>query len=92
MNLNIWFQVIQDELISVSIILFYLIKLCVIAGDDCRVLMWSINNDVLSKKSEPRCLRHQHDAPIFTLAWDNENRRIFSGGYDRQVLIHDVET
>jgi DDB1- and CUL4-associated factor 5 len=65
-------------------------------GDDRRVLVWNIDKDVLSaneeKKSSPKTLKSYHQSNISTLAWDNENRRIFSGGNDSQVLVHDTKT
>lgn len=36
-------------------------------------------------------MKTQHNSNIFTLAWDNENKRIFSGANDHQVIVHDVE-
>jgi len=60
-------------------------------GDDKRVLIWSIDRDLLSTRSQPHVLKNQHHSNIFTLAWDHENRRVFSGGNDHQVLVHDLE-
>ena len=37
-------------------------------------------------------MKTQHNSNIFCLAWDNENKNIFSGGNDHQVIVHDVET
>ncbi len=71
-------------------------------SDDQRILLWSVGNDALSARavgtttenyvSKPISLRSQHNSNIFTVAWDNENRRIFSGGNDHQVIVHDVKT
>ena len=61
-------------------------------GDDKRVLLWNINKDVTSAKNTPTTMKTQHNSNIFALAWDNENKRIFSGGNDHQVIVHDVET
>jgi len=33
-----------------------------------------------------------HFSNIFTIAWDNEDRKLFSGGNDSQLIVHDVET
>ena len=65
------------------------------AGDDMRILLWNINNDILndgSVKSQPYVFRTQHNSNIFTLAWDNENKNIFSGANDHQVIVHDAKT
>jgi WD repeat-containing protein 22 len=62
-------------------------------GDDRRILVWSINNDLLTdRKCEPVSMKSEHNSNIFTIAWDNENRRLFSGGNDHQVIVHDVKT
>lgn len=37
-------------------------------------------------------LNTRHHSNIFTLAWDNEDRKLFSGGNDHQLIVHDVET
>lgn len=65
-------------------------------GDDRRVLVWNLDKDVLSaqdgRKCSPKTLKSYHQSNISTLAWDNENKRIFSGGNDSQVLVHDTIT
>jgi DDB1- and CUL4-associated factor 5 len=63
-------------------------------GDDKRVLLWNINKDVLANntKPSPHIMRGQHHSNIFTLAWDNENNKIISGGNDSQIIVHDVST
>lgn len=34
----------------------------------------------------------QHHSNILTLSWDNEDKKIFSGGNDHQLIVHDAET
>ncbi len=63
-----------------------------LGGDDKRVLLWHVSKDILSEKNVPIAMKTQHNSNIFCLAWDNENQRIFSGGNDHQVIVHDVET
>lgn len=70
------------------------------AGDDKRVLLWNINDHFFSsssdnqtiRKNRPRVMPGQHNSNIFTLAWDNEDQRIFSGGNDHQVIVHQADT
>ena len=61
-------------------------------GDDKRVLIWSVNNDLLGKKANPISMKALHNSNIFTLSWNNENTKVFSGGNDHNVFIHDVKT
>lgn len=34
----------------------------------------------------------RHHSNIFTLAWGHGDRKLFSGGNDHQLIVHDVET
>ncbi|XP_074646656.1 DDB1- and CUL4-associated factor 5-like [Tubulanus polymorphus] len=61
-------------------------------GDDRRVLLWNVEDAVSSKVPTPVDMKGQHHSNIFTLAFDHENRRIFSGGNDEQVVVHDMST
>jgi Ni,Fe-hydrogenase I small subunit len=45
-----------------------------------------------TRNSAPCEMKAQHNSNIFTLAWDNENEKIFSGANDHQVIVHDVRT
>ncbi|XP_072164835.1 DDB1- and CUL4-associated factor 5-like [Diadema setosum] len=58
-------------------------------GDDRRVLLWNINK-ALDSRYEPNSMKGEHHSNIFCMAFDNENGKIFSGGNDDQVLVHDT--
>lgn len=59
-------------------------------GDDRRVLLWHMDKAIHSR-SEPVQLKAEHLSNIFCLAFDSTNKRVFSGGNDEQVMLHDVE-
>ena len=64
-------------------------------GDDKRVLVWNVCEHMLSDNDSsrrPRELKTRHNSNIFALSWDNENKRVFSGGNDHQLMVHDVQT
>ncbi|XP_033106360.1 DDB1- and CUL4-associated factor 5-like [Anneissia japonica] len=46
----------------------------------------------LQKKLKTVTLRGEHHSNIFSLAFDSQNKNIFSGGNDAQVLVHDMQT
>ncbi len=63
------------------------------AGDDKRVLVWNVDRDLFDKvNGKIETMNAQHFSNVFTLAWDNEDKKIFSGGNDSQLIVHDVET
>ncbi|CAG5866769.1 unnamed protein product [Menidia menidia] len=59
-------------------------------GDDRRVLLWHMEKAIHSQ-SKPVKLKGEHLSNIFCLAFDSTNKRVFSGGNDEQVILHDVE-
>ncbi|KAG7466153.1 hypothetical protein MATL_G00161750 [Megalops atlanticus] len=59
-------------------------------GDDRRVLLWHMEKAIHSR-SKPIKLKGEHLSNIFCLAFDSTNKRVFSGGNDEQVILHDVE-
>ncbi|KAK4884518.1 hypothetical protein RN001_000789 [Aquatica leii] len=66
-------------------------ELLVSGGDDRRVLLWSIP-EAIHGKGAPICMESNHISNIFCLAFDSTNSKIFSGGNDDQVIIHDLKT
>ncbi|KAM3871187.1 DDB1- and CUL4-associated factor 5 [Diretmus argenteus] len=42
-------------------------------------------------RSKPVKLKGEHLSNIFCLAFDSSNKKVFSGGNDEQVILHDVE-
>ncbi|KAM4541059.1 DDB1- and CUL4-associated factor 5 [Fundulus diaphanus] len=59
-------------------------------GDDRRVLLWDMEKAIHSH-SKPVKLKGEHLSNIFCLAFDSTNTKVFSGGNDEQVILHDVE-
>ncbi|KAM9354576.1 DDB1- and CUL4-associated factor 5 [Pholidichthys leucotaenia] len=59
-------------------------------GDDRRVLLWHMEKAIHSR-SKPVKLKGEHLSNIFCLAFDSTNQKVFSGGNDEQVILHDVE-
>lgn len=66
-------------------------ELLISGGDDRRVLLWSILNTIHGEGS-PVSMRTNHLSNIFCLDFDSKNSRIFSGGNDDQLLVHDIQT
>lgn len=42
--------------------------------------------------SEPYSMKNQHYSNIFCLGFNNDSTKIFSGGNDEAVIVHDVNT
>lgn len=59
-------------------------------GDDRRVLLWHMEKAIHSR-AKPVKLKGEHLSNIFCLAFDSTNKKVFSGGNDEQVILHDVE-
>lgn len=60
-------------------------------GDDRRVLLWNVQK-ALANIGKPAFMKGEHNSNIFCLAFDYENKKIFSGGNDEQVIVHDIAT
>nr|XP_028581185.1 DDB1- and CUL4-associated factor 5 isoform X1 [Podarcis muralis] len=60
-------------------------------GDDRRVLLWHMEQAIHSRV-KPVQLKGEHHSNIFCLAFNSGNTRVFSGGNDEQVLLHDVDS
>ena len=61
--------------------------------DDGRVLMWPTSKAVdLKWKPEATEMETKHEDYIWCMAMSSDNQRIFSGGRDSKVLIHDADT
>ena len=66
-------------------------------GDDHRVLLWDLARAVDQSSGDRRrsptpfrVLRAKHNSNIFCLDFDSEVGKIFSGGNDEQVIVHDL--
>lgn len=55
------------------------------------MLLWNVDKSIMEKES-PVAMQKQHLSNIFCLGMDSKNTRIFSGGNDDVVIVHDVET
>ncbi|XP_022909763.1 DDB1- and CUL4-associated factor 5 [Onthophagus taurus] len=66
-------------------------NLLVSGGDDRRVLLWFVP-DAIYDKGAPVVMQTNHTSNIFCLAFDRFNTKIFSGGNDDQVIVHDIKT
>ncbi|XP_075388431.1 DDB1- and CUL4-associated factor 5 isoform X2 [Tenrec ecaudatus] len=60
-------------------------------GDDRRVLLWHMEQAIQSRV-KPIQLKGEHHSNIFCLAFNSGNTKVFSGGNDEQVILHDVES
>ncbi|KAK7488349.1 hypothetical protein BaRGS_00020323 [Batillaria attramentaria] len=58
-------------------------------GDDRRVLMWNVEK-ALSDIGEPCAMKGEHNSNIFCLAINSSNSKMYSGGNDEQVVVHDI--
>uniref|UniRef100_A0A7M4G330 DDB1- and CUL4-associated factor 5 n=4 Tax=Crocodylus porosus TaxID=8502 RepID=A0A7M4G330_CROPO len=60
-------------------------------GDDRRVLLWQME-EAIHSRVKPVQLKGEHHSNIFCLAFNSGNTKVFSGGNDEQVILHDVES
>ncbi|KAL5284063.1 DCAF5 family protein [Megaselia abdita] len=60
-------------------------------GDDKRVLLWNVQKAV-DGVEVPSSMCSEHHSNIFSLEFDKFNEKIFSGGNDDLVILHDIET
>lgn len=60
-------------------------------GDDRRVLLWKLEES-MAGVAEPRAMKNHHYSNIFCLGFNNDSSKIFSGGNDDAVIVHDVKT
>uniref|UniRef100_A0A915CZY3 Uncharacterized protein n=1 Tax=Ditylenchus dipsaci TaxID=166011 RepID=A0A915CZY3_9BILA len=62
-------------------------------GDDCNVQIWRSVNCCLDSNPQPLGIMDtQHESNIFALRFSLHTDRIYSGGNDYQLLIHDIQT
>ncbi|CAF1986314.1 unnamed protein product [Rotaria magnacalcarata] len=61
-------------------------------GDDKRVVLWNMTDTLFDASYRPpTTLTATHLSNIFSIKFDNQNRRIISAGNDEQILVHDIE-
>ncbi|KAL0869020.1 hypothetical protein ABMA27_007339 [Loxostege sticticalis] len=66
-------------------------ELLVSGGDDRRVMLWQFGQALLDH-GKPEAMKAVHQSNIFCLGITNDNQKIYSGGNDDIVIVHDVES
>ncbi|KAJ8723827.1 hypothetical protein PYW07_007807 [Mythimna separata] len=66
-------------------------ELLVSGGDDRRVMLWQFGKAIMDK-GQPLPMRGLHQSNVFCLGITNDNQKIYSGGNDDIVIVHDLET
>ena len=62
-------------------------------GDDGRVLLWPTSEALEEEWTpNPTAMETEHKVATWCLAISHDNQRLFSGGLDRKLLIHNVNT
>ena len=62
-------------------------------GKDGGVLLWPTSKAIDDQWTpNPTVMKAKHHYKVICLALSSDNKRIFSGGKDNLLLIHDVET
>ena len=69
-------------------------RFLVSGGGDKTVRLWSLSQGTEGGDSPTKVhqMRTKHDGSVLCMAISSDNSRIFSGGYDSKVLIHDAKT
>ena len=68
-------------------------RFLVSGGGDKIVRLWSLNNlNPLNRTSLPNEMNTKHESVVISLTMSPDSRRIFSGGIDKKIIIHDVAT
>ncbi|XP_026314995.1 DDB1- and CUL4-associated factor 5 isoform X2 [Hyposmocoma kahamanoa] len=66
-------------------------ELLVSGGDDRRVMLWHFGQAILDH-GKPEVMKALHQSNIFCLGITNDNQKIYSGGNDDIVIVHDLES
>ncbi|XP_049877972.1 DDB1- and CUL4-associated factor 5 [Pectinophora gossypiella] len=66
-------------------------ELLVSGGDDRRVMLWPFGQSILDR-GKPECMKAVHQSNIFCLGITTDNQRVYSGGNDDLVIVHDLES
>uniref|UniRef100_A0A2A4JCA2 Uncharacterized protein n=1 Tax=Heliothis virescens TaxID=7102 RepID=A0A2A4JCA2_HELVI len=60
-------------------------------GDDRRVMLWQFGQAILDR-GKPIAMKGLHQSNVFCLGITNDNQKIYSGGNDDIVIVHDLES
>jgi len=60
-------------------------------GDDRRILLWNVD-EAVDGQGFKAVMEAEHRSNIFCLGLDHGFTRIYSGGNDDQVIVHDIQT
>ncbi|XP_052743960.1 DDB1- and CUL4-associated factor 5 [Bicyclus anynana] len=66
-------------------------ELLVSGGDDRRVMVWQFGQAILDK-GKPEAMKALHGSNIFCLGITRDSQKIYSGGNDDIVIVHDIES
>ncbi|XP_063831264.1 DDB1- and CUL4-associated factor 5 isoform X1 [Ostrinia nubilalis] len=66
-------------------------ELLVSGGDDRRVMLWKFGQALLDH-GKPEAMKAGHQSNIFCLDITSDNQKIYSGGNDDVVIVHDLES
>ncbi|KAJ0173551.1 hypothetical protein K1T71_010700 [Dendrolimus kikuchii] len=66
-------------------------ELLVSGGDDRRVMLWKFGQAILDH-GKPEPMKAMHQSNIFCLGITSDNQKLYSGGNDDIVIVHDLES
>ncbi|XP_059053238.1 uncharacterized protein LOC131847638 isoform X2 [Achroia grisella] len=66
-------------------------ELLVSGGDDRRIMLWQFGQAILNR-GKPEAMKAMHQSNIFCLGITSDSQKIYSGGNDDIVIVHDLES
>ena len=64
-----------------------------VGGDDQRVLLWNISETLIDRNEpSPVAMKAKHNSNVFCLSFSHDKSKIFSGGNDDQVIVHNTHS
>ncbi|CAB3398309.1 unnamed protein product [Caenorhabditis bovis] len=68
-------------------------NLLISGGDDLRVIIWNFAEMMLQRAPQPRMvMKQQHKSNIFSAAFTNDTKSVYTGGNDGMIIMHDLNT
>ena len=61
-------------------------------GDDKRILLWDVSQAIDRPNKAKNVMKAKHESNVFCIDFDCQNEKLFSGGNDEKLLIHDLKT